>query len=852
MLGATLKSLFSRKFRLAMSALSIVLGIAFVAGSLIFTNMLSRSFDAIVKSTVADVNVVTANSDFMDFTTAVGSEEQLLGDDVLEQVKAIEGVEAVAPVISSAQMYVLDTEEQLVAISGAPGIGINWNELPAAEGLEGMRVVEGQAPAAAGEIAVDPSTLERSGHSIGDTIKISTPVAGLQELKLVGTATYGDGATAGSSYLFFTDEDARRLMQNDLPGSRSMWIQTTDGTDAEKVKTAVDQVLPDGWEAKTGEEMGKQFEERLGSGLGFINTFLLVFAGIALLIATLLILNTFAIIVLQRSRELALYRALGASKRQVRATVLIEALLVAIVGTIFGIAAGYGLVWALLWGLSRMGLDMGAIRPELSWTTIGISFAIGIVVTLFAALVPAFRAGRTRPIQAMTDAGLPTVKKGLSGWTILGIILVEIAIALMVVGIFIDVAQPAAWVGGGAALMLVGAVLAVPVLGLPIIWLFSAIYRGTFGQVGKLAELNSKRQPGRTAATAATLVIGLALVTTVAVLASSVTASMREAIAGDQRGDFLIDSVVFQPFSAKVAETAASVEGVERVVAVVPGQAIPEGQTEPVAIAGIGPKDLTDATPTEITAGAFTDEPDSAVISEQLAQDSGLSLGQLFDLKGQVGTARVLVTGIATNDSNPPGQVIVHPETMAKIADMSLVQRAVVFTADGSDAATVADGLKKATAESPTVTVTNVNEFVQDRIDQFQQIVAVLYALLGLALIISLLGIVNTLSLSVIERTREIGLLRAVGVSRSQIRRMMTLESVLVTVMGATLGVLLGLLFGVLLQRTNEDAGIHILDVPWLQLVLFVVAAGILGWLAAVIPARRAAKLPVLQSIAQD
>ena len=852
MLGATLKSLFSRKFRLVMSALSIVLGIAFVAGSLMFTNMLSRSFDSIVKSTVADVNVIAERMSFTDMGTNTGNEQQLLGDDVVQQVEGIDGVEAVAPVISSTQMYLLDVDGKLVAVSGAPGIGINWNELPAADGLEGMRVVDGKAPAAAGEVAIDPSAVERSGHKIGDTVQISTPLAGIQEMKLVGTATYGDGATVGSSYLFFSDDEARRLMQNDAAGSTGLWIQTAEAADQEQVTTAVGELLPEGWEAKSGDAMGEELEEQLDAGMGFINTFLLVFAGIALLIATLLILNTFAIIVLQRSRELALYRALGASKSQVRATVLVEALLVAIVGTALGIAAGYGIVWGLLALLSRMGMDMGAVRPALTWTMIGICFAIGIVVTLIAALVPSFRAGRTRPIEAMTAASLPKVEKGLSAWTILGIVLVEVAIALIVIGVFIDVPQPLAWVGGGAGLMLIGAVLAVPVLGLPVIWLFSRIYRGFFGQIGKLAELNSKRQPGRTAATAATLVIGLTLVTTVAVLAASVTASMRESLTADQRGDYVIDSVVFQPFAASVAEEAAAVEGVERAVAIVPGEAVPEGQTDPVEITGIAPADLADATATEITAGAFTDEPDSAVISEKLAHDTGLSMGQLFDLTGPLGTARVLVTGVATDASNPPGQVIVHPEVMAKVADMSLVERVVVFTEEGSDAATVSEGLKAATTDNPTVVVTDINTFVQDRIDQFEQIVAVLYALLGLALVISLLGIVNTLSLSVIERTREIGLLRAVGVSQRQVRRMITLESILVTVMGATLGVLLGLLFGVLLQRVNEDLGIQVLDVPWVQLVLFVLVAALFGWLAAIIPARRAAKLPVLQSIAED
>lgn len=572
MLKATWKSLLARKYRLILSALSVVLGIAFVAGSLMFTNLLSRSFDEIVSSTVGDVNVVHSDTGFTDFTTAVPDAGPLLTPADLAAIEEIDGIARSQGLVTSAQMYLVDPDGRLVAISGAPGIGSNWHDMPAAGGLEGPRIVEGRAPGE-GEVVVDPGTVERAGYAIGDEVQVSTPLQGMETMTLVGTATYGAGSTAGASYLFFTLDDAQRLMLDGRDRYQGVWIQTAPGADVDAVAADVDAVLPEGFQASTGQEMAEEFEDLLAVGVGFVNNFLLIFAAIALLIATLLILNTFSILVAQRAREMALLRALGATRRQVRRSVLLEAVVVGALGATLGILLGYGLVWGLLALMNALGVGLGDAVPQLTLPAVVASYAVGILVTVIAALVPAVRASRTRPVEALTEAAAPKKDAGGGSMTITGVVLIEVSVALIVCGVWLDVPQPLAWVGSGSALLLVGMVLAAPLVGAPIIHALGWVVRRLFGEIGRIAVLNSRRQPRRTAATAATLMIGLALVTTVAVLAASVTTSLREQLTADQRGDFVVTPVNFQPFDARVADAAEQVDGVDWVASFVTGSA---------------------------------------------------------------------------------------------------------------------------------------------------------------------------------------------------------------------------------------------------------------------------------------
>ena len=852
MLHATLKSLWARKLRLFMSALSIVLGVAFVCGSLMFTKLLSSSFDEIVKGALGDVNVSSATTGIEGFESGIGAQQQvLLSQEVVDQVAALDGVDIATGMVSSSQVYPLDKNERLLLFPGAPGVASNWHETPAAGGLPGAHIVEGRAPEADGEMVIDPGSAERGDYVVGDQIKIATPRDGIKTYDLVGTATYGSGSTAGASYLFFTLNEARAIAQEGRDGYYAMWISTDPGANPDDVAAQINELLPAGFTAETGDEVADTIQETLDVGLGFVNTFLLVFAAIALLVATLLILNTFSILVAQRSRELALLRAVGATRGQVRNSVLLEALIIGLIGATLGLLAGYGLVWGILAVMRAVGMDLGAAVPQFTWQAVVASYAIGIVITLIAAYLPARKASRTRPVEAMAQAAASGPEK-LGGWALLGVALIEIGVAALACAVLLDVPQPLVWLGAGAALLLVGVVLAAAIVGRPVVWAFGALFKKLFGEVGHLARLNATRQPRRTAATAATLMIGLALVSTVAIVAASTTTSIRDAMTEDQRGDFTMTPVAYQPFDAKAAERAADVDGVEAVYSFWRGPLPIDG--EPVMITGATDEALSRATALEYSGTLRADggvQP--AVVSTDFAAEHDAQLGQLIDLPSPQGGpgVTVLVTGIHQG-ARTFGDVIVTPEVFAQLGDPTLIQNAVVFTRDGADRDRVRQGLLDATSEIPTLVVADVDEFVEARVGQFNQLFSVLYALLALAIIISVLGIVNTLGLSVLERTREVGLLRAVGLTRGQLRRMVTLESVMVASLGAILGVVLGLVFGSALVSLLRDQGVDTLVIPWVQLLIFVVVAAIVGVLAAVGPARRASKLNVLDSIATE
>lgn len=848
MLHATWKSLLGRKIRLLLSAFSIVLGIAFVSGSLMFTNLLGSSFNEILKSGIADVNVSSGGGPF---EAPGGNASGQITPQVVDEISAVEGVSEATGVVGSTSLYPLDKSGKVLAFGGAPGIGTNWYTTPAAGGAEGARVIEGRAPDADGEVAVDPTTLTRGGYVVGDELKVSTPKSGIRSYTIVGSATFGSGATAGASYLFFTLDEMRQVALEGQEQFTNVWIATDPDADTEKVTEAVRELLPDGVSVISGEEQAEALEEQLSLGLSFVNTFLLVFAAIALVVASLLILNTFSILVAQRSRELALLRALGAKRNQVRNSVLIEAAVIGLVGATIGIAAGFGLTALIGFALNAFGVDIGTTVPQLTWQAVVTSYVLALIITMFAAWAPARKASATRPVEAMTVAAAQTEVMGTGVYV--GFALIPLGVAGIICGLQFNVPKPLVWAGAGCVAVLIGCVLAAAVIGRPLIWVFGRVYQAVFGEIGKLAERNANRQPRRTAATASTLMIGLALVTAVTILANSTTTSVRASLTDTQRGDFLISPVNFRPFDRTVAEAAAEVNGVEKVWSFTnSGSAVGERS---VFITGTTPDAVVDGSAIDVIGGQLNDEGASALMSVDLSQELDIPMGRTFQLPTPSGAfVDVLVTGLFDDESDPNqrGSIIVNMETYAQVADASVVSLVKVAMMQDADVEEVRNGLEKAAADLPTVVVTDNEEYSDTLVSQFSQVFAIINALLALAIVISVLGIVNTLGLSVMERTREIGLLRAVGMTRPQLRRVIRLESVVVAVLGSFLGVALGVIFGVVLVQLLEDSGITHLSIPWWQLGVYVVVAALFGVLAAITPARRASKMNILESIAMD
>ncbi|GAB3811571.1 ABC transporter permease [Tessaracoccus terricola] len=852
MLRAAWKSLLGRKIRLLMSAFSIVLGIAFVSGSLIFTNLLGNSFDQILSGAIADVNVSAATDDEGGGGPAQPTTPVVVDPDLVTQISAVDGVAEATGTISSYSVYALDRDGKVLAFAGAPGIGQNFFTTPAAGGEPGMTVLEGTAPEADDELAIDPTTLGRGGYAVGDELEVATPFNGVRSYTITGTATFGGGGSAGASYLFFTTAEAQELFTDGAEVFNGVWIATEDGADVERVTDEVAALLPDGLQAVSGDEMAADLEEQLGVGLSFVNTFLLVFAAIALLVASLLILNTFSILVAQRSRELALLRALGARRNQVRNSVLFEAAVIGLIGATLGILAGWLLTWGISLAMGLAGIDLGGGPPELTVTAVVASYAVALVITLLAAWMPARKASATRPVEAMSAAAA-SGPEGLTAGIMVGLGALQLGAAAIICGVWLAVPRPLVWVGIGCALVLVGLVLAAAVVGRPVIWLFGRLYRALFGEVGKMAELNSLRQPRRTAATAATLMIGLALVSTVAILASSTTTSLRAGLTEQQRGDFLVNPVNFMPFDRSVADEAETIDGVAAVWTFARTPVQLDG--ERILVVGTTPEGLTDGTATDVLAGHLNPDDNSVLLSHEASQRFDLPMGKTFQLPTITGdTVELLVAGIYDESTTGAlfSHMIVNLETYPELGDFRVVDQVKVALAEGADADAVRAALDDATAELPTVVVTDNQEYADTLVGQFDQAIGVIYALLALAIVISVLGIVNTLGLSIFERTREIGLLRAVGMTRPQLRRLVTLESVIVAVLGSVLGVALGILFGAVIVELLRDSGITHLVFPWIQLVVFLVLAAVFGIIAAIGPARRATRMNVLEAIAEE
>ncbi|PIE21331.1 MAG: hypothetical protein CSA64_02655 [Arachnia propionica] len=845
MLRATWKSLWSRKWRLFLSTLSISLGIAFIAGSMIFTNKLDNSFNDIIYSTSADVNVVL-DEDGPRKPDKISSE---LTDELLAEIEKLSGVSKAEGDFVAFDVYPMDTEGRLLSLGGAPGLGILFRDSPAMGGRPSGRVVAGRVPTKDSEVALDPTTLLRSGYRIGDDIDIYVTNQETRSYQIVGTATLGNGGTAGASYTFMTLAELRRISAQSQPLYTGGWITITESADADKVANEVNSLLPAGLKAVTGEKQANEIEESLSIGLTFLNSVLLIFAAISLLVAALLIVNTFSILISQRTRELALLRALGASRSQVRTSVLVEAFVVAIVGATIGLGIGFLLVWGVAIVLSSLGVNLGEVRPNLTWQIAVISYVVAIATTLAAAYFPARKASATRPVEAMTRASAGEHRDvGVSAYV--GIALLEVGIAAVVCGLWLNVGDPLYWVGPGLAGILVGAVLGNGVLGKPLLWLLGKIAGFGFGSIGKLAHRNIVQQPRRAAATAATLVIGLTLVSAVAILAASTNASVRADITENQRGDFVVSAVNFRPFPRSIVTEAASIDGVEDVWLRATTQA--SYNDSPIVVTGTTPQSLNNGIAVDVLAGEL--QTHGVMLSYNFAVENDQPMGSLVELAtGNDLTLKLRVTGIFDGDSAPRlGDAIVAMESYGQLGDSKVVDFVSVAATAGADLAEVQTKLQAIVEDIPTVVVTSNQEYADQVSAQFDQVFAVLYALLGLGLVISVLGIMNTLILSVTERTREIGLLRAIGLTRGQLRVMIAIESVIISLIGTVIGLVIGLVAGHAIVMVLNDAGVTQVTIPWVQLLVFLVVAVVFGLVAALVPSQRAAKLNVLDAIAVE
>ena len=845
MVKATLKSLLGRKLRLLMSTFAIVLGVAFVGGSLIFSDTLGRSFTALFASTVGDVVVRPA-----DGITNGAPSSVAIPASVVTDLQSVPGAARVDGNVTAFGVYVVDQDNKVVGGQGPPAIGGSYSDAPAGHGLPGLTLIAGRAPNGPDEVVFDAKTAQRSGYFVGQDVHIVTASdQALLTPKLVGLLGFPEGGSLnGATFAAFDTPRAQELFLGGKDAYTDIWVTAEDGVSQAELRAAVAKRLPGDLEAVTGDTAADEAASDLLEAISFLRTFLLIFAGISLVVGAFLIVNTFSILVAQRSRELALLRALGASKRQVTRSVLFEAFVVGLVGSTLGLGLGVLLAMGIRALFANFGLDLTGQALIFGPRTVLACYVVGVVVTMTAAWLPARRTTRISPVQALRDdIALP--ESSIQRRLLLGLVGIVAGAAAMGAGLFTDIPRGGWVLGLGILVVLLGVTAVSPVISRPFLAAAQATYRRVFGSVGNLAGQNSLRNPRRTTATASALMIGLALAGTMAILGDSAKASVDQAIEKNFVGDYVVSSVFGEPFSPSIAADLAQVDGIDRVVRQRWAQAERDGDF--FGIAGIDPAD-TDFLGITMLRGTLADFTDgSMLVDEGWAEDEGLSVGDTYTLdKTPKGKLELRVAGIYTE--NP---VIFFPTvtTLATLKDQGYPtsDNALILDATGNTVGLQAR-LDEVVEDLPIVTVKDQGAFADEQRAPIDQLVLMIFALLGLALVIAVLGIVNTLALSVIERTREVGLLRAIGLSRGQLRIMITLESVVIAVLGAVLGIVLGVCFGIAMMYAVRDEGLEVISLPWGQLGVFLAASVVVGVLAAVFPARRAGRLDVLRAIATE
>jgi putative ABC transport system permease protein len=840
MLRTAIRNLLAHKARLAMSGLAVILGVAFVAGTLTFTDALNKTFTDLFKDAAADVNVepkaaFDTGMAGMDMNSASSS----LPASLVEKVTGVDGVAAAAGYIQANGVYVLDADGHIADTGGAPGIGISWTTDP---DLNSATLIDGHAPATSDEVAIDSATADDLGYHVGDQITILTTGPRVHAT-LVGIFRFGkDGGLAGASMTAFDTATAQRLLL--APGRFSeIGVVATDGTSHAQLADRLADDLGAGYQVSTKEQKAADQAASLEDSLKFINTFLLVFAGVALFVGSFLILNTFSMLVAQRTRELALLRALGASRRQVTRAVLIEALLLGLVGATVGLGGGYALAYALKGLFGQFGLTIDS-NLALTGATVAWSYVIGVAVTLVAAYLPARRAAKVPPVAAMR-ADLVTTPRPLRVRTITGGVIAALSAAGLAVG---TAGGTLPLVAMGAVGLLVAVIVLSPVLAVPFVRGLGPVLPRLARATGRLAKENALRNPRRTAATSSALMIGLALVTGFSIIGASARASIDRTVDDVLRADYVMSAAMGQPFTAKVADQARRINGVASVTVERYGTARIDGHQG--YFSAYDPAVVGDALAIHMTDGKLADlAANTLLVSQKEATRSGMSVGDSVTFEVANGQNRELRVAGVYGDDNGLGPYVVSMDTYTATGGVPLDQNVYVTLDPSADATAVHKALDRIVAAYPVVQLRDAEGYKQDKRAGIDQLLTLINALLALSVLIAILGVVNTLVLSVIERTRELGLLRALGMDRRQVRRMVRLEAVVISLHGAALGIGLGTVLGLALTTVLHSQGLVATAVPVLLLVLGLFLGGVIGLVAAAIPARRAGRLNVLDAI---
>ena len=843
MTRVSLRGITTRRLRTVLTALAIVLGVAMVSGAYTLTDTMRGAADSLSSSaydgTAAVVSAKTAfkAADDGDFPVRPPVSERALAE-----VRAVPGVGRAVGSISD-EARIVGKDGDVVGTGPYFGQGLD----PSAGELSPFKLKEGRFATGAGEVVIDAGTADREGYSLGDTITVQARGPG-QKVKVTGIATFGDVDSIGTATFALFDLKAAQSMFG-MPGRYTEVL--VDGPDS--VRKQLSAALPDSLQVQTAAADDRFTLDGLKSFVNFLKVFLLVFGGVAVFVGAFTIYNTLSITVAQRSRELALLRALGATRRQVLRSVVVEALAIGVVASVVGLLAGLGLA-KLIGGLfAAMGIDLPSTSTVFGTRTIVVALAVGIVVTVLAALGPALRATRVSPVTAMREgAEIPPGRIGrraplfaaITGALALG------ALGVSMFGTGVDAEARLLLLAPGALLMFVSVALISPRLVPRLASVLGRPGQRIGGVAGGLARRNAARNPGRTAVTAAALMIGIALVAFSAVLGAGLRESTKGALEEQVRADYVIvGQDGWSPIDPGAAKAAAEVPGVDVSTGLV--QDTGKAFGEKISVDGVDERRIASVFGFDWDEGSDDAYAElgsgGAIVTDRFAEDHDLGMGDRFQVTALGGDkVDVSVAGISKPDRfNPLGTGEV---TIARsVYDRSFSterERYAFISGDGASG----PALERALSPFPDVKLQSKSEFETSQSAWVDQILGIFYALLGLAVIVSLFGIVNTLALSVLERTRELGMLRAVGMTRRQVRRMIRHESIVTALIGAVLGIAVGLLLSALATAALSGEGLRY-AVPVGSLIAFTIVAIVAGVLAAIGPARRASRLDVLKAL---
>ena len=833
-----------------LTALAVLLGVAMISGTYVLTDTIDRAFADLFTSQTRGADVIVSTRDVVegDFTRPPSMDEALV-----QRIADLPEVEIAAGQVED-RAAIVGEDGKVISTGGAPTIGGSLPPKP----FNPVTISEGRAPSGPDEMALDGGTAEDEGYELGDTIRVATDKP-VREFELVGTATFGTQSSIGGATFSIFDLPTAQ----DLFGKQGkvdfIYVAAREGENAELLARQIGTLIPPTAQARTASEEADALLDDLQDDLSFITTTLLVFGFIAVLVGAFLIFNTFSITVAQRTSELALLRMLGASRRQILGSILLEAFLLGVVASALGLLAGFGFAEAINALLASLGIDLPSTGAVFRSRTAIVGMSVGVIVCMLGTLMPALRATRVTPLEALREAAVPRHRKRRLAALIAGIVLALAGAALMIGGLTGegDADSKLLSAAGGSLILVLGIALLSPrlvptvarVVGLPL--------ERTTALVGRLARENSVRNPGRTAVTSGALMVGLALVVFVTILASGLRANIEGLLEQRFAGDYAVfHEDGFSLIPAGTADALRGVEGIQSVSAIPAADARLSGFDSSRFINAVDPATIRDVYAFDWQVGDDAAVEglggDGILIEESPASGEKLAVGDTITITSAGNERREFEIRGIYKDDGLLAPFTISIEAFAALYPQEKRVGVVLAKRDpSSDADAVKRGVDEALSAFPEARARSQEELKQETGDQIDQLLGLFYALLAMSLLIAMVGVVNTLTLSIFERTRELGLLRAVGMNQRDVRRMVRYESAITSAIGALLGLVLGIFFGWVVTLALEDEGIGF-SLPVGQLVTLVLISVLVGVIAAVLPARRAARLDVLKAIAYE